>query len=535
MNRAALMRGIRGMATHNGLGNREDLHAAVMSILDLDLNSPIEGLSDLSGKQLQAAYDGFLYWQRIQKVREANGSIIEEAKETLPHLFESGLSKEIRQFIQSKLEGSEHMPTTVDQDVYQSAIEDLINEVNSKGRSPLILGAGATGLWPENKRVVTGSLDLDMCIGIGGLPRGRIHEIFGQESSGKSSLMQIIAAQAQRAGMIAVYIDAENSLDPTYAKKLGVDTDRLIVNFPGSLQEAIQTIRDICKTTQQEGMPDAFIVVDSVPTLPAMEVEDGDAEQNQFRALNARHWSQWMPTIMKAVRDANATLMLINQTRTAQDMYTKLSDTTPGGKAIKFAATNRLHVKRSTPDGSKTDAGATSQATTVEVIKNKVGSPYKTAYYTLNLGVDGKWGIDQNQDTIDGAVAWGVIEADTKFEGGEFFDKKGWFSLRLRKGWLDVMRSDEKEAWLRANTDKNGEITVNEEDFESDWADDAVAITAYQQKKFLAELSEYPSLLPLIHEVTLDILNDGVGIQDEENLDEEEFEVDEDADQVEKD
>ena len=524
--RATRMGSIRGIAHHNGIP-KEDIHDTVMSILDWDLNDPISSLTELSDSELDQAYEGMLAWLRVERVRDATGALHERAKEILGYAKPDPAKDSLILDAAVKTIAEREAVDT------QTAFQKLMDEMNQRGKSQLVRLEGSSGLWPDHKIIRTGSLDLDMCIGVGGIPRGRVVEIYGSESSGKTSLMLSISAQAQKQGMNVLYIDAENALDPGYAKKIGVNNDLFAINNPTSLQEAIQTIRAACEVSQNADMPDLLIVLDSVPALPAQEVEQADAEQQQFRALAARHWSQWMGTVTKAVAESNSTLMLINQTRTSMDMYTKLSDTTPGGKAIKFAASLRFEISRRSDDSAKTGAGQTGQDTTVKIVKNKVGSPFKHAFYRWNTdGTSTLWGIDRETEVLGAAIEWGGIHADEKFEDGEWIAKKNWYGIELKKGWLDAIREDEKRNWLEDNTDsETGEVSVDEDDFESEFADDLDVIQQYHRGPFEKLILEYPSLIDLIETATLNTLNKGSAVDDleevEEDADEDE---DEDAD-----
>lgn len=515
----SLMSKIRGIAHHNGIP-KEDIHDTVMNILDWDLNDPISSLTDLTNKELQTAYDGLLAWLRVERVRDATGALYEQAKQKLGYA-EPEPSKDalLTQEAIAVLAERENMKT-------KEAFETLVNGLNSRGKSQTLLVEGSSGRWPDHKVIRTGSLDLDMCTGIGGIPRGRVVEIYGSESSGKTSLMLSISKQAQDAGLNVLYIDAEHALDPRYAAKIGVNNQYFGLNNPNSLQEAFGTIRAACEISQQADMPDLLIVVDSVPALPAQEVEEADAEQQQFRASSARHWSQWMGTITKAVHQSNSTLMLINQTRTSMDMYTKMSDTTPGGKAIKFAASMRLEISRRSDDSAKTGAGQTGQDTVVKIVKNKVGSPFKIAGYRWNTDDrENLWGIDRETEVINAAIEWGFIHADQKYEDGELVSKKNWYVLDLEKlgdGWLEALRADEKANWLEDHTDsESGEVSVNEEDFESEFHEHSI-LQKYHRGPFEDMVLEYPSLIQFIENAVLSLLNKGSAVEDLEGVNEEE-------------
>lgn len=514
MNRNQIIRKIQGICKHNNIEARGDILDIAMAVLDWDLNDPIDSLSNLTTSQLTKVHSYLLGWFRIQQVRASSGIILEEAKSLLQDGLVANLSKDDIASL-TKIAKQKGKKMTFD------PVEELRERMNSRGRSQLIKLEGSSGVWPIEKRVPTGILSLDCAIGIGGIPRGRIVEIFGQESSGKSSTMILLAAQAQREGMTVLYMDAENGLDPNYCKRLGLDIDNVLVNYPESIQDAIETIRNACEISKSADMPDLLVVVDSVPAMPAQEVEDGNAEKNQFRASGARHWAQWMPTLVKSILHSNSTVMLINQTRQSMDMYTKLSDTTPGGKAIKFAASVRLQISRSTPDGSKEDSGAYAQQIKIDVIKNKVGSPMKKAYYTLYLGGDSNfWGVSPVDDVVDTAIARGVVLAGKKSENGEIISKSNWFCLPLKPGWLELMRQDEIEAWQDENHIGDGELDPNAPEFSFSYRDDTEFVQVYYESKFKEEIANYPSLVEAIREEVLESLNEGSLVDDLENTEE---------------
>lgn len=397
-----------------------------------------------------------------------------------------------------------------------SNLDALLAATNAMGKEQLTRLNGTTGRWPNHKIIRTGSLELDMCIGIGGLPRGRICEIYGQESSGKTTLFLHVVAEAQRQGMNVLYIDAESALDPNYCQKLGVDLDLWLINQPDSLESAIDLMAAAMGNSMSADTNDLLIVLDSIPALAAQVVHDTSAEQ-QTRALNARHWSAQMPKLTKLARQSNSTILLINQMRESMDMYTPAS--TPGGKAIKFAASVRIALKRDV-EGKKNEGGSDGQFGTIDVVKNKVGSPFKKGSFWLPKGGPIIW----EKDVIDTCMAWGeVVYADSQFVDGELISKKGWFALELKKGWLDLIRQDELVKWLEFNdlSDDDGNLPDGdglhtEENFDSEWLDETEVIQAYRLSKFTELISVYPSLIEAMEEALLDTLNTGIPVDDVE-------------------
>lgn len=467
------------MARHDEF-TRDMLLDVCGSLLDTDLNDPLPSIADLSDAQLNRVREGLLAWRRINTVLDCNGVLDERAAKrvsTMP-------SHHLRSLIQ----GGSVMDT-------RHAAEQFMDQM--KGTSEIVHLDGTSGKWPEDEIVHTGSLELDLATGIGGIPRGRVVEIYGAESSGKSSLMMTTCGEAQKAGMLVLYMDAENSFDPVYARHLGMDTSTAMVNYPSSLQEAIETMRKAMRITAGDSMPDLLIVVDSVPALPAIEMEDADARKDQFRALNARHWSQWMPKLVSEARASHATLMLINQTRTAQSMYQKLSDTTPGGKAIKFAASLRFEISRRMSEALRDSRG---QDTTVKIVKNKVGSPFKSAEYFLWANT----GIDPVEDTFTSAVKAGVIRKDVKLDAGKEKACQNWYMIPLRSGWLDLLRADEKD---RQSVDpETGEIVESSVDVAEVWPDGTSVAQQFHKRKMIDFLSDHPRLVQALRGATLDTL-----------------------------
>jgi recombination protein RecA len=264
--------------------------------------------------------------------------------------------------------------------------------------------------------IPTGSIALDVALGIGGLPRGRIIEIYGPESSGKTTVALHAVANAQRAGGIAGFIDAEHALDPEYAKKLGVDTDALLVSQPDTGEQALE----IADMLIRSGALDV-IVIDSVAALvPRAEIEGemGDAHVG----LQARLMSQALRKLTGALSQSKTTAIFINQMREKVGVFFGSPETTSGGKALKFYASVRLDVRRieTLKDGTE----AVGNRTRVKVVKNKVSPPFKQAEFDLLFGQ----GISREGGLIDMGVehgfvrksgAWYTYEGDQLGQGKE--------------------------------------------------------------------------------------------------------------------
>ena len=252
----------------------------------------------------------------------------------------------------------------------------------------------------DNVEVIsTGALSLDAALGVGGLPRGRIVECYGHESSGKTTLALHVAANAQKAGGTAAFIDAEHALDPGYAKKIGVDLDNLIVSQPNSGEEALT----ICEQLVKSGAVDV-VIVDSVAALvPQAEIdgEMGDAHVG----LQARLMSQAMRKLASSLAQTKTLCIFTNQVRQKIGVMFGNPETTPGGKALKFYASCRLQVQRvgvvKSPSGE-----VVGSRTRVKVVKNKVAAPFAEAEFDILYSC----GISREGSIIDAALAKGVVE-----------------------------------------------------------------------------------------------------------------------------
>jgi recombination protein RecA len=269
---------------------------------------------------------------------------------------------------------------------------------------------------PPIEVIPTGSISLDIALGIGGLPRGRVVEIYGPESSGKTTVALHAVANAQRAGGIAAFIDAEHALDPEYARKLGVDTDALLVSQPDSGEQALE----IADMLVRSGAID-IVVIDSVAALvPRAEIEGemGDSHVG----LQARLMSQALRKMTGAVSGTNTTAIFINQLREKIGVMFGSPETTTGGKALKFYASVRLDVRRI--ESLKDGTDVVGNRTRVKVVKNKVAPPFKQAEFDiiygqgisregslLDLGVD--------QGFVRKAGAWFTYESDQLGQGRE--------------------------------------------------------------------------------------------------------------------
>ena len=277
------------------------------------------------------------------------------------------------------------------------ALDTALAQIERQFGKGSVMKMGDRG--PQVMEVIpTGSIALDIALGIGGLPRGRIVEIYGPESSGKTTVALHAIANAQKAGGIAAFIDAEHALDPEYAKKLGVDIDALLVSQPDTGEQALEIMDMLIRSGALD-----IIVVDSVAALvPRAEIEGemGDSHMG----LQARLMSQALRKITGALHQSNTTAIFINQLREKIGVFFGTPETTTGGKALKFYASIRLDVRRieTLKDGQE----AVGNRTRVKVVKNKMAPPFKQAEFDIIYGV----GISREGSLIDLGVEVGVVK-----------------------------------------------------------------------------------------------------------------------------
>jgi recombination protein RecA len=304
------------------------------------------------------------------------------------------------------------MPTPADR---EKALEAALAQIDRQFGKGTVMRLGSDERAPVAV-IPTGSIALDVALGIGGLPRGRIIEIYGPESSGKTTLTLHAIANAQRNGGIAAFIDAEHALDPEYAKKLGVDIDSLLVSQPDTGEQALE----IADMLVRSGSID-LIVVDSVAALvPKAEIEGemGDSHVG----LQARLMSQALRKLTGGLNQTQTTMIFINQLREKIGVFFGSPETTAGGKALKFYASVRLDIRRI--ETLKDGAEAVGNRTRVKVVKNKMAPPFKQAEFDILYGV----GISREGSLIDYGVeheivrksgAWYTYDGDQLGQGKE--------------------------------------------------------------------------------------------------------------------
>ena len=330
------------------------------------------------------------------------------------------------------------------------AIDIAVGQIEKQFGKGSIMRLGQRGAIAPMETVSTGSISIDYALGIGGLPRGRVIEIFGPESSGKTTLALQVIAEAQRGGGMAAFVDAEHALDAQYAQKLGVDLDNLLVSQPDHGEQALEIVEVLVRSNSVD-----VVVVDSVAALvPKAEIE-GEMGEAQM-GLQARLMSQALRKLTGVVSKSKTILIFINQLREKIGVMFGNPETTTGGRALKFYSSVRIDIRRiaSIKDGDQVIGGRTR----VKIVKNKVAPPFREAEFDVMYGE----GISREGDLIDLAVEKRIVEKSGAWfaYGGERLGQGRENAKQFLKENPDVRRTIEERVRRELGLVREAEVAV---------------------------------------------------------------------------